>query len=239
MKTRLMMAAVLGLGVMLFAVGCFNPPGERFRSRKAMAAGDYSQAEQRLIACLDYNPADWEAHYLLGEVYLKQDRAVEAQSELEQALAVQDRDKSDTPKILDALAESLYQQKRYEQLYLFLDEQISRYEGWEDYARKARFLAKANDIDGAALAYRQAAYFSRNEDASIYVEIADFYEGIGDYNKAIQSLKWAYFIDDERKDVPAAFRRMGVVPGPTQKEQPPQPDYAGARLFELPRLIGD
>ena len=34
----------------------------------------------------------------------------------------------------------------------FLDAQIDRYEGWEDYARKARFLVKANDMDGASLA---------------------------------------------------------------------------------------
>jgi len=240
MAMRSKMMAVLGLCAVLLLAGCFNPPVERMKSRQAMAAGNYAGAEQRLVACLEHNPADWEAHYLLGKLYLEQDRPVRAQSHLEQALAVvRDRDASQTPKILDAMAEALYQQERYEQLYLFLDEQIDRYEGWEDYARKARMLAKASDIDGAALAYRQAAFFSRNQSADIYVEIAEFYEGLGDYDKAIQALKWAYYIDDEREDLPGRFRQLGVVPGPTLKEQPPQPDYAGAQLFVVPDLLGD
>lgn len=233
------MTAMLGLCAMVFAAGCFSPPGERYRAGKEIEAGDYARAESRMIEVLDRNPADWEAHYLLGKTYLGQGRPVQAQSQLEQALAIKDRSVKHTPKILDALADSMHAQQHYEELYAFLDAQINRYEGWEDYARKARFIFKAGDIDGAALAYRQAAYFSRNEDAQIYVEIAGFYEGLGDYDKALQSLKWAYFIDDERTDLSNRFRKLGVVPGPTLKEQPPQPEYAGARLFALPKLIGD
>lgn len=237
MTIRLTMTAMLALCGLMFAAGCYNPPVEKLHSRKAMDAGDYTTAVQKLEAVVAYNPADWEGHYLLGKAYLGQGRAIKAQSELEQALAVKDRSETHTPKILDALAESLHQQMRYDELYAFLDAQIDRYESWEDYARKARFLSKANDVDGAALAYRQAAFFSRNEDADIYVEIADFYEQRGDYDKAVQSLKWAYFIDDERTDLPNRFRQLGVVPGPTLKEQPPQPDYAGAQIFNLPKLI--
>lgn len=237
MTIRLKMMAMLVLCSVVFLAGCFNPPVERHKSRKAIAAGDYNQAEHRLGAVLDHDPADWEAHYLLGKVYLARGLAVEAQSELEQALAVRDRSEEDTPKILDAIAQSLSMQKDYQQLYAFLDQQISRYEGWEDYTRKARFLALASDIDGAALAYRQAAYFSRNEDAAIYVEIADFYKGLGDNDRALQSLKWAYFIDDELPGIARRFRSLGVVPGPTLKEEPPQPAYAGASLFTLPRLL--
>lgn len=241
--TGLRMSAVFGLCAVMFCVGCYNPPVEKFHSRKAMEAGDYATAEQKLLGVIDHDPSDWEGHYLLGLAYLGQQRPVEAQSQLELALAVKDRSKEQTPKILDALARSLEQQKSYDQLYAFLDAQIDRYEGWQDYARKARFLAKANDIDGAALAYRQAAYFSRNETEKIYLEIATFYEGLGDYDKAIQALKWAYYIKPEHTQIPGRFRKLGVVPGPTLREAPPQPEYAGAKLFgipvELPNLIGE
>ena len=230
------MTVVFGLCGLMLCVGCYNPPVEKFHSRKAMDAGDYTTAEQKLLAVVENDPSDWEGHYLLGLAYLGTQRPVQAQSELELALTVKDRSPSQTPKILDALARSLEQQQSYDQLYAFLDAQIARYEGWEDYARKARFLAKANDIDGASLAYGQAALFSRNADDDIYVEIAEFYEGLGDYDKALQSLKWAYYINDERADLPDRFRKLGVVPGPTLKEQPPQPEYDG-NTRKLPRLF--
>ncbi|MFN3167285.1 MAG: tetratricopeptide repeat protein [Phycisphaeraceae bacterium] len=239
MTTRLTMAAVAGLCGLLLTAGCYNPPVEKLHARRAMQAGDYTTATIKLQGVVDHDPSDWEAHYLLGKAYLGQGKPIQAQSELEQAFAVKDRSASQTPKILDALAESLHMQQKYDELYGFLDAQIDRYQGWEDYARKARFLAKANDIDGAALAYRQAAYFSRNDTEDIYIEIADFYHQRGDYDKELQALKWAYYINDENEALPNRFRQIGYVPGPTMKEQPPQPEYAGARIFDLPELIGD
>lgn len=238
-------AAVLGLGTVVWVAGCYrpandgglyNPPVEKFKAGQAIDRGDFGEAQTRLLYVLDNDPSDWEAHYLLGKAYLGQGRPLEAQSELEQALAAQDRSETNTPKLLDAIAEAMLKQENYAELYAFLDAQISRYEGWEDYTRKARFLVKAGDIDNAAVAYQQAAFFSRNETADIYVELADFYEGIGDHDKALQALKWAYYIDDERPDLPGRFRSLGVVPGPTLKEAPPQPEYPGAGLFQIPDL---
>lgn len=251
MKMPMKMSVLLGLCALVL-VGCYkpavdggfyNPAVAKFHAQKEIDAGNFAAAEQKLAPVLYNDPQDWGGRYLMGLTYLGQDRPVEAQTQLELALAAQDRSATETPKILDALARSLEQQESYAQLYAFLDSQIERYEGWEDYARKARFLAKANDIDGAALAYRQAAFFSRNETEDIYIELAEFYEGLGDYTKAVQALKWAYYINDENETITSRFRTLGVVPGPTLKEQPPQPDYAGARLFGipdvLPNLIGE
>lgn len=237
------MTALLGLLALMLTTGCFkpapadggfyNPAVEKFHATKAIEAGNFAAAESRLDIVLRNDPSDWEGHYLMGLTRLGQNRAIEAQSELEQALAAEDRHDEETPKILDALARSLEQQELYDKLYAFLDAQIERYEGWQDYARKARFLAKANDIDGAALAYRQAAFFSRNETEDIYIELAEFYEGLGDYPKAVQALKWAYYINDENPTLPNRFRKLGVVPGPTLKEAPPQPEYAGDQIFGI------
>ncbi len=246
MTIRLTITAAWVLCGLLFVTGCYqqavdgglyNPPVEKLHARRAMAKSDYATAQSKLKFVLYNDPQDWEAHYLLGLVYLELDRPVEAQGELEQAFAVKDRSSEYTPKILDGIAQSLYQQKSYDSLYAFLGEQIERYEGWEDYARKGRFLAKADDVDGAALAYRQAAYLSRDADEDIYIEIADFYESRGDYDKAVQALMWAYYINDERAELPNRFRRLGYVPGPTLKEQPPQPMYDGNDL-KLLRLLG-
>jgi len=246
MKTSVKLSVLLGLFALMLTTGCYkpavdggfyNPAVEKFKANKAIEAEDFAAAEQRLNTVLYNDPQDWEGRYLMGLTYLGQRRPVEAQTQLELALAAKDRSETQTPKILDALARSLAQQESYSELYAFLDAQIERYEGWEDYARKARFLAEANDIDGAALAYRQAAYFSRNQTEDIYLELAEFYEGLGDYPKAVQALKWAYYINDEHPQIPNRFRQLGVVPGPTLKEAPPQPEYAGAKLFGI--RVGD
>lgn len=223
MTIRLTMTAVLALCGLMVVTGCYNPLKEKLYTKRSLEAGDYVSATERAEVLVDHDPSDWERHFLLGKAYLGLGRGLEAQTELEQALAVQNRSASETPKILDAIAESLHMQNKYEELYAFLDAQIKRYEGWQDYARKGRFLSKANDVDGAALAYRQAADLSRNRSADLYVEMADFYEDRGNYEKAVQVLKWAYFIDDQRTDLRAKFERLGYVYGPSLKEQPPAP----------------
>lgn len=239
MTTRLTTTILLGLCGLMFTTGCFNPPVERYYAREALEAGDYRTAQTRAQGVLERDASDWEAHYLLGKALLGMNQPVKAETELQLALAVEDEDAENTPKILDAVAESLYRQERQAELIGFLDAQINRYEGWQDYARKGRFLAKAGDKDNAALAYRQAAYWSKNTDPAIYIEIADFYEGIGNYDRAKQALRWAYYIDDTNEEVEDRFRRLGEVPGPTLEESPPQPEYPGASIFNLPNLIGE
>lgn len=233
MTLRVMMTAMLVCGLLL-AAGCFNPPVERHYARKSMDAGDYADAERRLLAVLERDASDWEAHFLLGKTYLELNRPIQAQSELELALAINDESREWTPKILDALAQAMIKQGDDKRLYTFLDAQIDRYEGWQDYARKARYLSQIGDIDNAVLAYKQAAFFSRNENAQIYVDIADFHRERGNFEMEFQALKYAYYIDDERPDLPNRFRQLDKVPGPTTKEAPPQPEYIGPSLFNLP-----
>lgn len=238
MRIRLTLTLAVAVCGLMVAAGCYNAPVEKLHAKRAMRAGDYATATQKLQGVVEYDPADWEGHFLLGQAYLGQGRAIEAQSELELALAAKDRSSTHTPKILDALAESLLKQEQYEELYAFLDFQIERYQGWEDYARKARYLLKAGDIDGAALAYKQAAFFSRDEDADIYIEIADFYRERADQENELLALRWAYYIDNERTDLRPRFESLGYIFGPTLKERPPQPMYDG-NDYKLPRLIGE
>lgn len=227
------------LAVVLPSLGCgFNASYQKQEALKEMDRGEYHAARNRLLEVTQQSRSDWEGHYYLGLVHLELDEPVKAQTQLGQALAVQDRNPEWTPKILDAMAQSLYDQDRPDELFAFLRAQIDRYGTWEDYARQARFLAKSGDIDGAALAYRKAAYFSKNRDEDIYLEISAFYESIGDQDRAVQALKWAYWINPQHTQIPSDFRRLGLVPGPTLREEPPKPAFPGDRLFDV-LLPGD
>lgn len=228
---RFLRLPLLALAAMLL-VGCgFNPNYEKAQGFKAYERGDYLTAAGRYEPVTDQYPSDWEAHYYLGMCYLELGKPVQAQTELEQALITKEYSSVWTQTILDSLAEAYFRQDRLDAMYGFLQAQIDKYGTWQDYARQARYMAKAGDIDGAALAYRKAAFFSRNQDAAIYIEIADFYASIADYNRAKQSLRYAYFLDEGNAGIEDRFRRLGVVPGPTTREQPPQPEYEGDKIF--------
>lgn len=222
---------MLSLTVLLL-VGCgFNPNYEKAQGLKAYNNGDFAAAAERYQPVTERYPADWEAHYYLGMSYLELGQPVKAQTELEQALAPKRNSPVWAPPILDALAESYLQQDRLDALYGFLQTQIDTYGTWQDYARQARYMAKAGDVDNAALSYRKAAYFSRNEAPELYVEIADFYMSITDYTNAKQYLRYAAYLDPNNAEIDQRFRVLDVVPGPTQREQPPQPEYEGDRIL--------
>jgi len=232
LKTIGTLAMVFGL---LFAVGCgYNARYEKKLGEDEMARGNYTAARDIFFEVTQHERYDWEGHYLLGLSYLELGQPTRAETVLRQALAVQGDSQERTPKILDALAQSMFDQNHLDELHAFLRAQIDRYGTWQDYARQARFLAKAGDIDGAALAYRKAAYFSKNRDENIYIEMADFYEALGDQPRAVQALKWAYWINPQHTALPERFRRLGLVPGPTLREEPPKPAFPGDRLFPLP-----
>jgi len=225
--------AVLTLAL-LPLVGCFNPTFEKAQGKKAYEAGDYTAAAGRYFAVTEHSEHDWEAHYYLGLCYLEIGEPVKAQTSLEQALAVKENSKMWAPPILDALAEAYFQQDRFDAMYAFLQEAVDQYGTWKDYARQARYMAKAGDNDGAALTYYKACFFSGNKEADIYVEAADFYESIANYKTAVKYLKWAYYINSEYPDIDARFERLGVVPGPTLRVQPPAPiDPGDSRIPAL------
>ena len=226
--------AVLTLALLTLA-GCgFNPTFEKAQAKKSYEAGDYAAAAERYYAVTDYAEHDWEAHYYLGLCYLELGEPIKAQTSLEQALAVKENSKLWAPPILDALAEAYFQQERYEAMYAFLREAIDTYGTWQDFARQARYMAKAGDNDGAALAYYKACTFSNRTSAAIYVEAADFYVAIADYKTAVKYLKWAYFLDDQYPQIGERLERLGVVPGPTLRVQPPAPiDVVDSRIPAL------
>ncbi|MEM1354513.1 MAG: tetratricopeptide repeat protein [Planctomycetota bacterium] len=229
---------LLRLSILTFAlllVGCgFNPTFEKAQAKKAYDAGDYADAAERYNAVAEYALYDWEARYYLGLCYLELGEPIKAQGQLEQALAVKDDSRTWTPRILDALAEAYFQQERYDAMYAFLREAIDQRGTWKDFARQARYLAKAGDNDGAASAYYKACFFSGNNDAEIYVESADFFESIGDFKTAVQYLKWAVYIENDYPGIDDKFERLGVVPGPTLRVQPPEPiDPGDSRIPAL------
>ena len=212
--------------VPLLGGGCETDTLKRERAVNAYDAGDYAAAEKKLNQVMAHHPDEYRSQYWLGRTYLKQDRPLDAQLALERALTLAPRESPMVGNIVEALAEAMYQQGRYDQLHAFLDKTATYYGQTRDYLREADYLLKTGDIDNAKVAYRKAAYFAKNGDATPYVAIAEFYERVGDVPSAVVSLRYGYYVDPTNQEVAAGLRKFGVVPGPTIASEPPKPELA-------------
>ncbi|MEM8781420.1 MAG: tetratricopeptide repeat protein [Planctomycetota bacterium] len=196
----------------------------RNRGYEQYRAGDYANAAESFRAAADRSSSDVASHYWWAVSLINLGQYADAQLPLEQAWAITDDDGPYTSRILDRLAEVYFQQGRSEELYTFLDEAIVRYgRQTRDYARKAFYLTKSGDLDGAKLAFIAAANFAEPGDAGPYVSLADFFESVGENPKARVALRYAYFIDPEFENLAGRLAGYGVVLGPAAGLQPVLP----------------
>ncbi|MEM7626209.1 MAG: hypothetical protein AAF333_11490 [Planctomycetota bacterium] len=229
--TRLTLIALLL--ALLAGVGCKNHVVYRERGFDDFKADDFAAAAENFRLAIDKKPSDFQSQYYLGLSLLEEDQPVSAQAPLEQALALRPDDPKWTPRIIDALAESYYEQERYETLYAFLDDTIATYRQQSyDFLRKAKYLGLLGDADGQKTALEKAGYFAPAGDAGPYLALADFYLGVNDVPNAIQALRYGYHEEPANERVKNALRGLGVVPGPTIADAPPKPVLTGEDPFK-------
>lgn len=210
------LAAIALAGVLLSTAGCDTVPNTSLRQRGTVAAarGDHAHAEVNFAQAVKQDPTDWRAQIGLGESLMKQARWFEAQIVLERALILRGSN-PETPGIVDQIAESLFRQRKVEELNTFLAQSIEAYGTTRDYLRQGNYLAKVGDADGARVAYRKAVEFAAPDDAQPYLALVAFYELIGDRDSALMALRRAYAITPDDKHVNNRLRQYGLVPGPT------------------------
>lgn len=231
---------VMALMVAGGAGGCVNNVVLRERGVEQLRKKDYPAAAANFQRASDMSPTDWESQYYLGATLLELGRPLDAQMPLEKALTLKPNSPEITPKILDKLAESLYQQKRYETLHVFLDEAASYWGTTDDFLRQGKYLALTGDLDNAMTAYKKAGLWSDADDARPYIAMADLYEELGDIPNTLTALGHAYYSNPADPGLPDRFRKHGIVPGPTvgikpeKAEKPPR----GLLPFPLPKIPG-
>jgi tetratricopeptide (TPR) repeat protein len=199
--------------------GCVTQTQRLEYAQKKMDAGDYAGADAELDAVFGADTSRWEALYLRGQLRMKQARYEDAQFLLERSAAIRFRHK-ETPRIYDLLAESLFQQRKLDELRSMLADTASRYATTGDFIRQGRYLSRIGDPDGAEVALRKAVSVSDLKDIQPYMEMADFYESVGRRDKAVTALRYAYFLRPADPKITERLRAAGVVPGPTTGLQP-------------------
>lgn len=214
---------VLGLLVLvaILPIGCtISPQVMRERGSFYFQRKQYDRAKPYYDKLIEADPTAWDGHYALGVMALQANDAATARRRLEIAYAlVQDKPRHVSP-IADALAEAMYRQKQYPQLFGFLGEATERYGTARDYLRKGSYLYQYGDHDAAIIAYRQAARMAKPGDPHPYAALGDFYATVGHNRRAILEYRRAYTLDPENKEIQKKLLELGVVPGPTIRLQP-------------------
>jgi tetratricopeptide (TPR) repeat protein len=200
-------------------VGCQSNPVLRKHGMDAYEDGQYDHARAKFTQALSQKSSDWKSHYYLGLVALKQGQPLEAQLSLERALSVRDNH-LETPEILDALAQALLEQGKFENLTAMLQQAADRYGATHDYIRQATFLGKSGDVDGAKLAFQKAVRFALKDDPAPFIAMADFYDSLGASAEALLALRQAYYITPDNPRIAERIRQHGMVPGPTVAIEP-------------------
>lgn len=222
LKTTTLTLALVGT---LALTGCKNNVVYRELGYESYRQQDFVAAAEQFQTAVDKKPSDYRSQYYLGVTMLQLNKPIPAQTPLEQALALRPDDAEWTPRIADSLAETYYQQERYETLYGFLDNMIQTYaQQPADFLRKAKYLDLLGDADGQKTALQKAAFFAPEGDISPYLAIADFYQTVNDTPNAIQALRYGYYVDPSSDVVKDRLRGLGIVPGPTIADAPPKPE---------------
>ena len=220
---RTLLSGVLLTGTAALA-GCQTSIMLRDQGQEALAQGNYQVAQEQFQRAIEKNATSYLTHYYLGLSYLKARRPLDAQLAFERARTLASSTSEKFEAILDGIAESLYQQKQYDNLHQFLEKSAGYYGETDDYLRQARYLVKTGDLDAARVAFRKAAYFAPSGDARPYLALAEFYESLNDVPRAVEALRYAYHVNPQNPEIADRLRRFGIVPGPTVAAEPPKPE---------------
>ncbi len=207
------MSRLLAVLFLLVLCGCGPRPTESIRDKGnlyfnrgefAEAAGEYGQIVERY-------PGDWRAQYMVGMCHLQLHELPEARLALEIAYT----NRAGDPGVVDALAETMYQQGDEERLYELLTGIAESSQSVADYMRLARYCMEMGDPDCGKTAIETAIVLDDGSSVGPYLAAATFAEALGDLDGAVRRLRQAYGIDPRNPRVAQRLRELGEVPGPT------------------------
>jgi tetratricopeptide (TPR) repeat protein len=223
---RSVIPSLLVLSAAFALAGCAEVVASSKHSReegqKLYAEGNYVDAAGAYRNAVRKDPTDYRAYYGLGQSYDATKSYNQAIQAYQTALDVQKRtapgreDEVMRVKIIDALAQAMA--KGHDRT-LQDTGTPGRPQTAENKYIQAKAFAYLGDADSAIDAYNKAVLLDR-KDFAIAKDFGLYLEKIpGMRNDATRQLKRAYQLNQKDEEVVAALRRVGIVPGPSLKDQ--------------------
>ena len=184
-------------------------------------SGEYTNAASSFQNAIRQEPGDYTSHFYLGECYDKMHMPQQAIEEYHTCLNVMDHslegktDREVRLKVLEALATSIASQTEHSNDLTMLESGPKTAENaWV----AAKVYRKIGDHDMAIQSFDRAQLIEPR-DPAIAKEYGLYLEQLGQTRRADPQLRRAYALNEKDEEVAAALRRLGVVPGPSLKDE--------------------
>ena len=203
-------------GSVLVSTGCEKNPYQnsrlRYLGKVALMKKEVPVAKGYFEKALEQDDADWSSHRYLGKIQLMQGEYLKARLSLEHALSIRDEE-PETDAMRDELAEAIFKQGEFTDLYVMLEGICRDSHLSGDYVRQGKYMLLINDDDQAKTAFDKAIVFAKAKEKLPHVEMEAFYRRIGDTKGLKKLLSAAYGQNMGDKKIAAKIRALGGTPG--------------------------
>jgi Tfp pilus assembly protein PilF len=183
---------------------------------------DYLNAAQTFKAALREEPGDYMSRYFLATCYEFMNRPQEAIEEYRTTLITMSNsmegkgDLVTRRKVCAAFASAIAKESDKSADLAMIERQQPRTQ--ENVLMLARIYRQSGDADMALMRYDEVQKLNPN-DAIVAKEYGLYLEQLGQTRKADIQLRLAYGLNTSDEEIAAALRRLGVVPGPSLKNE--------------------
>jgi Tfp pilus assembly protein PilF len=169
-------------------------------------------------------PNDYVDHYYLAKCYSAQgqwQQAIHSYYDAWEVMAIDNFGQLDTKlkyKVIDGLASAIASSDTRDSDTNAAEARARARQSADDYLLMAKIFVDRQDPDSAIDAYDRAAMIDPD---NFYIarEYGLYLERLGQNDKAAIPLRRAYAIDNSDQQVSDALRRIGIVPGPSIKDE--------------------
>jgi len=215
-------AGLLGLALALSGCGelTVNTLQSRNAGIKQYNAGEYAEASSAFRLALRGNPADYPSHYYLGASLAKMGSYEQAIQQYKTTLDLMSVDlvgQEDHPfrmQTINSLAEAIVASKDADIKSITLKSSPPA----ENQFLIAKVTRGEGDADAALDAYTQASLLAP-KDFDIAKDYGLYLLQLSQTDRARKELRRAYMLNNKDPEVAMALRRVGVVPGPSLKDE--------------------
>ena len=223
--TRRSCAAIASVAIATAIFGCStiltNTRVDREKGIKLYNDGQYADAAGAFRETIKHNPADLQSHLYLAQSLDHMGAYEQAVEQYRTTLQIMENSlegRDNRPlrlKVLNELADAICKTQDHDtQQSILLHDAKSA----EDQFLLAKVDRRLGDADSAIEAYHESLLLN-GKDPEVHKELGIYLSQLGQTDAARAELKRAYALNPNDEETSAALRRVGVVPGPSLKDE--------------------
>ncbi len=214
---------------LLLAAALFGCSSQRPLDRVRLEGKRHLDAQQFDAAAADFNelvtrkPEDHQGRYDLGMALIGAGQPAEAVKQMLIALDVQPLNE----KYANGVAEAMLAANQRDDLTAFLNKMALERGRVSDFTRLGKFSLRLGNVDEAKTALITAARLDKGLSLQPQLDLAEFYETVGDKANWVKRLRMAYFLSPTDQRVLEAINRAKEIAGPSFAIQPTEFEMTG------------